>query len=88
MRLLSTIKMNVTWLNGKISPKEITEDLIHLEYDFRKRITQKILLEMEKYDWDALDDMHFDFCPDKKTFSLSLNTPEPYYSHFSSLLKL
>lgn len=80
--------MNVTWLTEKTSRKEITEDLIHLEYDFRKRITQKILMEMEKYDWDGLEDIYFDFCPDKRTFSLSAETPEPYFSHFSDFLKL
>ena len=80
--------MNVIWLKNETNTEVVTEDLIHLEYDFRQKITRQVLLEMEKNDWDGLDDMHFDFCPDKKTFSLSINTPEPYYSHFANLLKL
>ncbi|WP_130285269.1 hypothetical protein [Aquimarina brevivitae] len=80
--------MNVSWLDKQNSTTSFTEDLIQLEFDFRQKITRFILLEMDKNGWDGLDDMHFDFCTDQKTFSLSLKTPEPYFSYFSKVLSL
>tara|TARA_R110002051_G_scaffold87713_4_gene154469 strand:+ start:7335 stop:7628 length:294 start_codon:yes stop_codon:yes gene_type:complete len=71
--------MEINWLQSNNNYKENTSDLLHLEYQIRSFLIAGIIKEAEhltKY-------CHFiclNFDTELKKFTLSSNTPEPFFS--------
>lgn len=78
--------MKITWLSQpNETSNENLQSLLQLEYQFRSKTIQKVLKRKEGI-YIELEDLHFNFCPKSKSFSVSSATPEPSYTQIKKLI--